>query len=383
MSTVLQELENKELSSYVSASICYGIVKTGAPQATGVPAVEVKDIIDGKISVDTVKKTTIEIDSEYTRSRLKTGDIVIAIRGTIGRVAIVPESLNGGNITRDVARIRVEDSDKRDYIYYYLTSKVAENHLRDNNIGQAVKGINIKDLKKLPVHIPTKIEEIKKLNEIFKTSNSQIEAIKNLISAKEVQRKALMQKLLTGKVRFSEFTDEWKTIKLSKICNIKKGTQLNKLDLIEDGEYPAINGGINPSGYTDEYNTDENTITISEGGNSCGFVNYITTKFWSGGHCYTIQNLKENSYFIYQYLKNIEREIMRLRVGSGLPNIQKGDIENIKILLPSKIEQEKIVNVLFLANQEIELLNKQLEEVEEEKKGLMQKLFTGQVRVRI
>ncbi len=380
MSAQLQELENQELSTYVNASICYGIVKTGVPQETGVPAVEVKDIVDGKINVDTVKKTTPEIDSEYTRSRLKTGDIVIAIRGTIGRVAIVPESLNGGNITRDVARIRVDDPDKRDYIYYYLTSKVAENHLRDNNIGQAVKGINIKDLKKLPVHIPAKIEEIKKLNKIFKTSNSQIETLKSLISEKEAQKKALMQKLLTGKVRFTSFNDQWRKVKLSEISRIKKGTQLNKLDLTDDGQYPAINGGINPSGYTDSYNTNENTITISEGGNSCGFVNYITTKFWSGGHCYTIQELKENSYFIYQYLKNIERQIMKLRVGSGLPNIQKGDIENLKVLLPSTGEQEKIVEVLYLASKEIELLYKQLSKEEEEKKGLMQKLFTGEVR---
>ena len=139
----------KELDSYVSASICYGIVKTGLPQKEGIPAIEVKDIQNGKIDVNSVKKTTLEIESEYKRSRIKTGDIVIAIRGTIGRVAIVPEILNGANITRDVARIRVDNKHIRDYIYYYLTSKVAEDHLRDNNIGQAVKGINIKDLKKL------------------------------------------------------------------------------------------------------------------------------------------------------------------------------------------------------------------------------------------
>lgn len=376
-------LQSKELDFYVSAPICYGIVQTGEPQEEGVPAIEVKDIVDGKINEETIKKTTVAIDSEYKRSRLKTGDIVIAIRGTIGRVAIVPSSLNGANITRDVARIRVDDPDKRDYIYFYLTSKVAEDHLRDNNIGQAVKGINIKDLKKLPIFIPEDKKEIKKLNNIFKTASKQIEKQKHLIEAKEIQKKGLMQKLLTGKTRFKGFADKWKILHLSKICDVKKGQQLNKLDLIDDGMYPAINGGINPSGYTNNYNTEENTVTISEGGNSCGYVNYITTKFWSGGHCYTLLNLKANSYFVFQYLKLFENDIMKLRVGSGLPNIQKGSIDSFNINLPSIEEQNKIVEVLSLADDEINILRNQLSLFEEEKKGLMQKLFMGEVRVNV
>ena len=181
--------EFKELNTYVNGPICYGILKTGLPQDIGIYAVEVKDIQNGKIDLNSVKKTTKEIDSQYERSRLKTGDIIIAIRGTIGRVAIVPESLSGGNITRDVARIRVDNKNLRDYIYYYLTSKVAEDHLRNNNIGQAVKGINIKDLKKLPVFIPNDMKEVKKINNILKTSTDMIEKIRFLINAKQKQKK--------------------------------------------------------------------------------------------------------------------------------------------------------------------------------------------------
>ena len=376
-------LQSKELDFYVSAPICYGIVQTGEPQEEGVPAIEVKDIVDGKINEETIKKTTVAIDSEYKRSRLKTGDMVIAIRGTIGRVAIVPSSLNGANITRDVARIRVDDPDKRDYIYFYLTSKVAEDHLRDNNIGQAVKGINIKDLKKLPIFIPEDKNEIKKLNNIFKTASKQIEKQKHLIEAKEIQKKGLMQKLLSGEVRFSGFSDVWEEVRLEEICDIKKGEQLNKDTLENDGEFPVINGGIEPSGFTDEWNTEANTITISEGGNSCGYVNFLQNKFWSGGHCYTLLNLQIDKIFLYQFLKYNQHNIMKLRVGSGLPNIQKSTIEKFTVSKPSFAEQQKIAEVLSLADDEINLLKNELEELKQQKKALMQKLLTGQVRVKV
>ena len=73
---------------------------------------------------------------------------------------------------------------------------------------------------------------------------------------------------------------EYSTI--GEICSIEKGTQLNKDSLLEDGKYPVINGGISPSGYWDDYNFEANKITISQGGASAGYVNFIKTPFWAG-----------------------------------------------------------------------------------------------------
>lgn len=107
-----------------------------------------------------------------------------------------------------------------------------------------------------------------------------------------------------------------------------------------------MNGGIEPSGYYDKYNTLPNTISISEGGNSCGYVQFNTVPFWSGGHCYTIQCISPeyNILFVYHYLKSKEREIMALRIGSGLPNIQKKDLEKFPIPVLSLETQISIVN---------------------------------------
>ena len=141
----------------------------------------------------------------------------------------------------------------------------------------------------------------------------------------------------------------WESINLGNVCNIKKGEQLNKLALEDAGDYPCINGGISPSGYTDKWNTEENTITISEGGNSCGYINFIKTDFWSGGHCYSLIGIKNflDRDFLYYALKGRENLIMDLRVGSGLPNIQQKAIKAFEFIYPKdKAEQHKIAEIL-------------------------------------
>jgi type I restriction enzyme S subunit len=172
---------------------------------------------------------------------------------------------------------------------------------------------------------------------------------------------------------------KWGKIKLGNACQISKGVQLNKTELEKTGEYPCINGGIQPSGYTDKWNTEANTITISEGGNSCGFVNFLTYRFWSGGHCYSLLDLEENidTNFLYQALKGRESLIMGLRVGSGLPNIQQKAIKEFEFDYPEgKPEQIRIAQILSKADQAIEQTENLIVKYQSIKAGLMQDLLS-------
>ena len=139
---------------------------------------------------------------------------------------------------------------------------------------------------------------------------------------------------------------------LCEICEIIKGKQINGEFLSEKGKYYVMNGGTEPSGYYSDCNVEANTISISEGGNSCGYVQFNSSPFWSGGHCYTIQKLAENvdNMYLYHYLKSKEDAIMKLRIGSGLPNIQKKDLAMFKIKLPN-VEQQKSIST-FLSSLE-------------------------------
>ena len=164
-------------------------------------------------------------------------------------------------------------------------------------------------------------------------------------------------------------------IKLSDICIIEKGKQINSDLLIEKGNYYMLNGGILPSGYLNEYNTNENTVTISEGGNSCGYVNFNKTKFWCGGHCYKIISPSVNTSYLYHLLKHNEKIIMDLRVGSGLPNIQKKDLEALKLSIHKNDEQLKIGILFDTFDKKISLETNKLTKLQELKKALTQVMF--------
>jgi type I restriction enzyme S subunit len=132
-------------------------------------------------------------------------------------------------------------------------------------------------------------------------------------------------------------------------------------------------------GYTDKWNTKENTITISEGGNSCGYINFIKSNFWSGGHCYSLLEIKNflDKDFLYYALKGRESLVMDLRVGSGLPNIQQKAIKAFEFIYPkNKLEQEKIAKILSKIDNAISQTEVIIAKHNRIKTGLMQDLLT-------
>ena len=269
------------------------------------------------------------------------------------------------------------------YLFQFIqTNKF--NQVANVSTGSKMPRADWKYMSQIPFIIPPKQEQ-QKIADILTTWDNAINQQTTLIEKKQQLKKGLMQQLLTAKTRFSEFSDDWKIVKLCDIVKINKGKQLNKAGLSKIDKYPVVNGGISPSGYTNKWNVEKDTITISEGGNSCGYVNFITSKFWSGGHCYSVTKINPNTVnkFLFQFLKLKERLIMNLRVGSGLPNIQKKDIDLFKIKLPPTKEQQKIAQVLTLADDEITKLQTELALLKTQKKGLMQQLLTGKIRIKI
>ena len=142
--------------------------------------------------------------------------------------------------------------------------------------------------------------------------------------------------------------------RLGVICNkIKTGGQRNKSALSKtrssENPYPVINGGISESGFTDEFNTSPNTITVSQGGASSGFVNYMTEKFWAGAHCYVVSPSDEsylNNRYLYFILKNSQTSLMDRAVGAGIPGLKSRVLNEYTIPVPPLEVQKEIVRVL-------------------------------------
>lgn len=261
---------------------------------------------------------------------------------------------------------------------YFLSESLERINYEKYNTGTAQPKLNREVCQKIKVKIP-QFNEQNKIANFLLVIDEKLRLLEQKYQYYQNFKKYLMQQIFTQKLRF-----DFDEIKLKSISKINKGKQLNKEHMLEIGKFYVLNGGQEPSGYTDSWNTSENTITISEGGNSCGFVNFNTEKFWSGGHCYYLNKLSENIdvYYLYSYLKFIEPQIMRLRVGSGLPNIQKGDIENIKIKILPKKEQIKISNLLLSTDNKISSIESQKDSFEIFKKGLLQQMFVVRINWR-
>ena len=170
-------------------------------------------------------------------------------------------------------------------------------------------------------------------------------------------------------------------VKLKDITKFSKGTQINGKNLIDDGAYSYLNGGINPSGKWNEFNVAENTVTISEGGNSSGYVNYMTEAFWCGAHCYYLYDGPKNSKYLYYALKSQQERLFRIRSGACMPNIKKSDLGNFILEYEhDEVRQKEVVKVLEKCELLIEDYKRELDLLDEAVRARFVEMF-GDLRV--
>ena len=174
--------------------ICYGILMPKEHVEDGVLYVKVKDIKNGEINLATLQRTSHEIASKYERASLASGDVLLSIRGTYGRVAIVPTDLEGANITQDTARVAPLPEIDPAYLKMYLSSQTAQGYFDRVARGVAVRGVNIADVRKMPVPVPP-IEEQRRIVDVVSERLQAIDAL-----AREIDDAAAVASALQGSI---------------------------------------------------------------------------------------------------------------------------------------------------------------------------------------
>ena len=316
------------------------------------------------------------IDEVYSRTELdssslvksKANDVIIPCSGEtaidISTARCVPFNniLLGGDL--NIIRLKHDDGG---FFAYQL------NGARKKDIARVAQGVSVvhlygENLKHIRVYHPA-IEEQKKITRLLSLIDERIATQNKIIEDLKKLKSAISERLFKG--------IEGSFVLLSDICDIVKGKQINGENLSESGNYYVMNGGTEPSGYYGDYNVDANAISISEGGNSCGYVQFNTSPFWSGGHCYSIQNIADNvnNLYLYHYLKSNEDVIMKLRIGSGLPNIQKKDLAMFKIKVPAIEQQITISTFLSSLERKAEIEERIQNAMLKEKQYLLHQMF--------
>ena len=253
------------------------------------------------------------------------------------------------------------------YLYSYFAGNFY-NRVKRMSAKNSVDSVRMEMIADMPISLPSN-EEQKKIGHLLALLDERIATQNKIIEDLKKLKSAISERLFKS-VKGS-------IVLLSDICDIVKGKQINGENLSERGRYYVMNGGTEPSGYYSDYNVEANTISISEGGNSCGYVQFNTFPFWSGGHCYSIQNVTGNvdNLYLYHYLKSNEDNIMKLRIGSGLPNIQKKDLAMFKIIVPTLEQQMTISTFLSSIERKAQIEADILIAMQSEKQHLLRQMF--------
>ncbi len=264
------------------------------------------------------------------KSRLvKQNSLIMSMCATIGKPIItkIDTCIHDGFVVFENPKIDLN------YLYYFLCY-IEKEWLESGQQGSQVN-LNVDLIKNKEVFYPKDLNEQIAIANILSDVDHYLYTLDALILKKESVKKALSFELLSQRKRLKGFNQAWQRVRLGDICEIVKGQQINKISLNNTDKYPVINGGIDFLGYTNKFNVSKNTIAISEGG-TCGYVRFMTSNFWSGGHNYSLQKIsnKVNNLCLYHILKSYEKDIMKLGVGSGLKNIQLKALKDFEILLP-------------------------------------------------
>ena len=381
-------------NGFITINSGYGF-KLDEYSEEGVPLIRINNVKHSQMDYSDLVKLPFSYIQEYKEFVLKRNDILMALNRPItqGNLKISKLDIEPAILYQRVGKLVFDEGYNPEFYYHYLKSHMFVNKLEINLVGSDQPYIKNNEFYRMYFPVPPIIEQ-SKIAEILSTWDKAIELKERLIDEKKKQKTGLMQKLLTGKVRLPSFIGEWKEVKLGKVIREinDKTTENNQYQVLTSSrqgiflqeEYfnksvaSSNNIGykiIKKGQFTYRTMSDDGSFKFNrlmeyeEGIVSPAYVVFETTKI----NPVFLMNLMND----YSFNKHIQKETQ----GGTRLSLKYNSLKEFVIKIPSIEEQDAIANVLNTVDKVIELNQKELEEIKLQKKGLMQLLLTGIVRV--
>ncbi len=392
---------SRTLSDITSAPIVYGIVQPGEPDLTGVPFIQTRDI-SGDLDREGLDHVSQRVATQYQRSAIRTDDVLVALRGQIGSSAIVPSTLDGANISRGVARLRISTENAHpDFVHQILQANPVRQAIEAASRGSTLREISIGALRAITVPTPP-LPEQRKIADILGAWDETIELAQSLRSTHLQRRAWLRENVVTGLVRLPGFVDNWERSPLSSVLSEhgKRSTGSEEVfsvsvhkGLVNQVEHLGRSHAATSTANYNRVHPDDIVYTKSPTGEfPLGIIKQSKVKqsvLVSPLYGVFTPRTAELGAMLHAYFESPISTANYLG-----PLVQKGAKNTIAITnrrflegslsLPSdESEQAAIVAVLDASSDELALLDRQIALLKEQKRGLMQKLLTGDIRVTV
>lgn len=384
----------------------YGIGASATEYMEGMPRyLRITDIGDNcRILFNDIKGLD---DENYEKYILKYGDIVFARTGNTTGKGYAYEEKDGELVYAGfLIKFSINNKiAKSKFIKYIIQSKRYWDWVGVMSTRSGQPGINSNEYSSFNIQIPP-IEEQEKIASILSTVDEKIDNVDELIEKNKELKKGLMQQLLTKgightkfkKTEIGEIPDEWELTSFKEISKVSQGLQIAIEERYKDfkvGRLPYItiqyiNDKSNQDNeyfienYSDSVVCNKDDILMTRTGNTGIVVTNEIGVFHNNFFKVDFRRDLLNKDFLVYFLNTtfMQSLIIRYAGTTTIPDLKHGDFYKLPVVIPSIEEQEKIASILAEVDEKIEEYENKKEKLEELKKGLMQQLLTGKIRVK-
>ena len=378
----------------------------------GTPIVTVEHLSEQGLTHENLPRVS-DVDKErLSQYSLEPGDIVFSRVGSVDRNSLIRPDEKGWLFSGRLLRVRPKrkriNPEFLSYVFHHEPCKV---RIRRVAVGGTMPSLNTQLLSGISIQLPP-LPEQKKIAEVLSTWDDAIATVSRLIESKRALKRGLMQQLLTGKRRFPGFTKPWQMVKLSDIGECIRGVSYKGAEDLSDSDndntYRLLRAGNIFDGeivredmqYVTRGKCREHqllrdldiAICMSSGskhlvGKAAEFHPVDSYDYVVGAFCSIFRPSESPEASLIPHLftsSQYKKWIHVLTAGTNINNLTPKDIETFKLKLPSDPKEiSKLSDLLDQVVAEIDSLNTLVDRLQGQKRGLMQKLLTGQVRVKV
>ncbi|PFQ31115.1 restriction endonuclease subunit S [Bacillus cereus] len=365
-----------------------------------------------KVIYDTKEKITEQAVKDTNLRAYPKGTFFIAITGLEAEGTRGSCAITGVEATTNQSCLAFEPIEGFSNLYLYYWYRLHGDYIAKRYAqGTKQQSLNHKIVKEIEILVPP-IEEQEKISAILSSVDEVIEKTEFIIEKTEKVKQGLMQQVFTKGIGHKEFKEteigkipcEWRLVRVSDLTLEHKQGYYTKDTYVEDGVYliritdlknPKVDFSIMPKLDMDEsiyeqFKVEKGDFLFARSGASIGRYGIVMEEDPKAVFASYLIRFKfnneyvNNRYFGYFYESNAcWKQIKSIIQGSSNPNINANNIKNLKIALPSLSEQKQIVDIICSVDEKIRINTLILQDLQTLKKGLMQSLLTGKVRVKV